>query len=280
MLFYYLSYLRIVRAIGAFGVLLFFISLWRVNRIMVVNRIAFHSTEFAVFPMVQKRKLLGLFRAHSESAEDRFFAALGSYCALIVLLSLTIHPWWLCVAAPLGSFCSFYALRRSWPGYALILGASNRKSTKDLAVLVQRNISPLFATNLLNMVTHNEIEYELFRATSYRLKNEVISWKSAVEVHAAFARLIVLDASAITDGVRAELQLLLECGFWYKTILLCPTEESRAVACRVLSSRPECLIVGDQDHVASAIQEVLKRFPAFPTPDVCLKQMIAPPPDA
>ncbi|EJG0713406.1 hypothetical protein ACIL2W_004519 [Vibrio parahaemolyticus] len=272
--FHYLSDILFVKIIGALAIILFLISLWRMNKVMVLNRVAFKSLEFSMTPMLNQRKLLALFRLHAESAEDQFFSAVNSYLTLIVMLSLTIEPWWLCVAALLHSFGNYYALRRSWPGYALILGASNKEGTKRLTILVQRCVSPLFTTNLLNFVSTSEIEDELFTATSYRLKNEVISWKAAVEVHSVFARVIILDVSYISEGVREEIELMVDCDFWYKMIILCPTEQSYASVSALLSTRPDTLVVEKQEQVKSTLEELLKHFPDYPTSERCLKKLV------
>ena len=273
--FYYLSNCVFMQVLGVLAILAFFLSLWSGIKAIVLNRRAFQSLEFSLVPMLKKRKLLGFFREHAESAEDRVFAVINAYFTLIFLLSITIHLWWICIAAFLFSFTSLYELRRSWPGYALILGASNQESTKRLAIAVQQCVSPLFTTNMLNFVAHSEIEHELFKATSYRLKNEVISWKSAVEVHGTFARVIVLDASHITDGVLEELQLICDCEFWYKLLLLCPTDQSRAAASKLLSSRPDTLVVERQEQVMSILKALLQQFPKCRTSAHSLKSMLA-----
>ena len=108
--FYYWSHLLIVRVVGVILIIPFLISLWQNSRIQTMNRIAFQSLGFSIIPMSQQRKVLEFFRYYAASAEDRVFAALNANLILIILLALTIQPWWFCIALLLHSFCSFHAL--------------------------------------------------------------------------------------------------------------------------------------------------------------------------
>lgn len=263
LLFYYFADLWAVRALG---VLLVAWSLWVAYRMMKLDALYTKAFGLSTDARASHRKLLGLVRLHAESAEDRVMFAMASQTILIFLLGLaTAQWWWIAVAAVLATFPGFRALRRSWPGYVLVLGASNEPSARTVTRLAQFIFRPLPVTNLLAMVTHDEVDDELFRASSYRLQNEFVSWRSAVEIHAVFARLIVMDMTLLTEATRDEVAIVSGSAFWYKTIFLCPTDQCREAVASIVSSRPEALIVNSRDELKSALLAIRSSLPVTPT---------------
>ena len=129
---------------------------------------------------------------------------------------------------------------------------------KKTALKVTKWISPLFVTNLLNMVSNNEIEHEVFKATSYRLKNEVVSWKAAVEIHSFFAKIIIVDLGNPTPALQAELEIIKESDFYYKTIIYDKDNNLDKQNLATLIDTNSCFIAHDYIEVSTILTLLIK----------------------
>jgi len=274
-LFYYYSNIFIVRFIGYLFVVAFALSIWRVSSIMGINRIAHGSPPGIWVPMLEQRKVLGFFRQYSESIEDRVLSISYNYAVLLFILGLLVHIWWLCLSALLLSFSVLHALKRSWPGYALILGGSKNESTRNVVLLVTKLIRPLFTVNLLDMVSSDELEHELFKATSYRLKNHVVSWESAVETHAFFARVIIIDLNETSDAVKKELEIIKDSNFDYKTVILDENNYLNSGDSNLSIDLEQFYVASSQTELVQAIKLVIEDIQMPPSREVPLKVMVS-----
>jgi hypothetical protein len=76
-------------------------------------------------------------------------------------------------------------------------------------------------TELLSVEFNRTWDDALVKATKTRINNPAISWKSAVEIHALVAKIIVVDAREISPYVMDELEIIRSHDLWFKTIILC-----------------------------------------------------------
>jgi hypothetical protein len=85
---------------------------------------------------------------------------------------------------------------------------------------VMKAVAPFTVTSLVNFMDSKEISDEVRDLVKVRITNEVVSWKTAVEVHAALAKLIIVDVStALTPEIVREVRILNKKSYWYKTIV-------------------------------------------------------------
>jgi hypothetical protein len=126
------------------------------------------------------------------------------------------------------------------------------------------------------MTAHSEIDDELFRVRSYRLRNEFVSWKAAVEIHAVFSKVIVLDMTHLTRDVLEEFELMRGPDFWYKTAFLCPTVDSQRTVEPLLDEHPTALVVYSLEDLRAKLLELRSRFPAAPSPDQEISILVSP----
>ena len=219
-IFHFFHDCLLVQMLGLVFVLMLLVMLWNTTRAIEINRIAFNWKKGQVFPLAGERVILGFLKNFSESGEDQFIRSISSYANMTTLLALPVQPWWFCVSALLYSIVAFSVMRRIWPGYALVLGGTSRDTTRALVEEVAKLISPLNTVHLLNIVTIEDLQGRSLQNTGHRIRNELVSWKTAVEIHASFARVIILDLTKTTRALEDEIDLINMQNMWFKTIVI------------------------------------------------------------
>lgn len=237
-----------------------------------INRKVFGSEDDRLFlPDLTLRKAVAYFRSFSETGEDRLMFAITCYAVAISLAAIITNPWWLAISLFLLSFTSVHSIRRTWPGFTLVLGSSQDPSFRGLLYLVMRSTLPFNTATMVNFPRAGEAEADLDLVLKDRIRNMVVSWQAAVEAHASLAKLIVVSLDDLRDAVATELQLLDRKRFWYKTILFShssPEDILAPIPLQVAPALSGALVTSDLSKVQSAIRSVTRGGgSALPSPE-------------
>lgn len=235
-----------------------------------INRQVFGGEDHRLFlPDLSLRKAVGLFRGFAETGEDRLMFALTCYAVAIGIAGVVANRWWLAISLLLFSLTSAHSIRRTWPGFTLVLGSSQDQGFRGLLYRVMLATRPFNTTTMVNFLKPEDLERELDLVLQDRVRNIVVSWEAAAEVHASLAKVIVISLDDLRDAVTTELQLIDRKSLWYKTIVFSRGSVGDILATispQLVPSVAGALVTSDISEVKSAIRSVKQRHATFPSP--------------
>ena len=247
---------------------------WRMyclSREFALNRVVFGSEPDVLFtPDLKLRQAVALFRTFSERGEDQLMFAITNYAHAIAIAGLVANPWWVSISTFLYSLASIHVTRRSWPGFTLALGKSGSSEFRILLRTVMRSTRPFNTTTMINFPDSGELEEGLTVVLSDRIRNLIVSWHAAVEVHASLAKIIVVSLDELGPAVTEELKLIDERGLWFKTIVF-SYRATEKIVCeipfRTEPSRAGALVTSDLALVRDTIRAMARAERPAPTVD-------------